>query len=80
MFAIAENPLPSGLDTFVEERIANIGIHLEVFGTYFFNDFFFAIWQYLEFWLFASQPTVHYGGISRGTVCPRVSILLRKGK
>ena len=49
MFAIAENPLPSGLDTLVEERIANIGIHLEVFGTYFFNDFFL---QFGNIWSF----------------------------
>ena len=45
----------------VEERIANIGkINLERFDDFLrFSNFF-------GFWIFANQPTVQSGGVSRG--------------
>ena len=52
----------------IKECIANIGIPLVFFGFFGFNDFL-----RFEFLLglivFASQPTVHNGGVSRGKVC-----------
>ena len=52
----------------VEERIANIGITLDVFGFWLFQ-IFFILYIFLGFWFFANQPTVHNGGVSRGMVC-----------
>ena len=50
-----------------KERIANIGIHVEVLGLCHLDD----IGCFEFFWglgVFANQPTVHNGTVSRGRV------------
>ena len=56
----------------VKERIANIGIPLDVFWVLTLLMIFLVLKTNLGSWVFANQSTVHTGGVSRlgeGRVC-----------
>ena len=63
MCVIAETPLPGGLETLVEDLIANIGKPIDIPGFYCFDDLFWGVG------VLANQPTVHKWRVSRGRVC-----------
>ena len=47
--------------------VANNWIPLDIFMFCCFNNYF--AFKKLGFWVFANQPTVHNGGVSRGRLC-----------
>ena len=56
----------------VKERIANIGIPLDIIGFLLFHRFvvvsMIVCVKKMGFWFFANRPTVHNGGVSGGRV------------
>ena len=68
-----KNPcVPVELKLLLEEHISNIGIPLDFIVVLLFcriNDFLILNFFLSGFEVFANQPTVHGGEVSRGRVC-----------